>query len=102
MIPPILTTGGDQQKSLIETLYVSKKIRISPRFYKIFDPAVTKEGVDAVSVSLESSRRGSAASHPGRAVLARFAFSVLLSAWTNSFVFVFETHPCLEEISSID
>ena len=58
--------------------------------------------MDAVSVSLESSRRGSAASHPGRAVLARFAFSVLLSAWTNSFVFVFETHPCLEEISSID
>merc|ERR1712192_131072 len=38
------------------------------RFYKIFDPAITKEGVDAVSVSLESSRRGSAASHPGRAV----------------------------------
>jgi len=34
------------------------------RFYKIFDPAITKEGVDAVSVSLESSRRGSAASHP--------------------------------------
>ena len=62
---------------------------ISPRFYKIFDPAVTKEGVDAVSVSLESSRRGSAASHPGRAVLARFAFCVLISAWTSSFVFVF-------------
>merc|ERR1712172_269400 len=38
------------------------------RFYKIFDPAITKEGIDAVSVSLESSRRGSAASHPGRAV----------------------------------
>jgi len=34
------------------------------RFYKIFDPAITKEGIDAVSVSLESSRRGSAASHP--------------------------------------
>ena len=66
-----------------------KKIRICPRFYKIFDPAVTKEGVDAVSVSLESSRRGSAASHPGRAVLARFAFCVLISAWTSSFVFVF-------------
>ena len=68
---------------------MSLKKRISPRFYKIFDPAVTKEGVDAVSVSLESSRRGSAASHPGRAVLARFAFSVLLSAWTSFFVFVF-------------
>ena len=94
MIPPTLTTGGDQQKSKNKNLFL--------RFYKIFDPAVTKEGVDAVSVSLESSRRGSAASHPGRAVLARFAFSVLLSAWTNSFVFVFETHPCLEEISSID
>jgi len=34
------------------------------RFYKIFDPAITKEGIDAVSVSVESSRRGSAASHP--------------------------------------
>ena len=89
MIPPTLTTGGDQHKPLIETLYVSKNKNHFPRFYKIFDPAVTKEGVDAVSVSLESSRRGSAASHPGRAVLARFAFSVLISAWTSYFVFVF-------------
>jgi len=41
------------------------------RFYKIFDPAITKEGVDAASVSEYSSRRGSTtslASHPGRAV----------------------------------
>ena len=82
MIPPILTTGGDQQKS-------KKNKNFFLRFYKIFNPAVTKEGVDAVSVSLESSRRGSAASHPGRAVLARFAFSVLLSASTSYFLFCF-------------
>ena len=82
MIPPILTTGGDQQKS-------KKNKNFFLRFYKIFNPAVTKEGVDAVSVSLESSRRGSAASHPGRAVLARFAFCVLLSAWTSYFLFCF-------------
>ena len=49
----------------------SNSFSLIPRFYKIFDPSITKEGVDAASVSEYSSRRGSTtslASHPGRAV----------------------------------
>ena len=57
---------GEHKLQLVMTVYERKEHGF--RFYKIFDPAITKEGVDAVSVSLESSRRGSAASHPGRAV----------------------------------
>lgn len=52
-----------------ETVSEDDPSNLDYRFYKIFDTSITKEGVDHVSVSNYSSRRGSSASHPGRAII---------------------------------